>query len=499
MRPPREAIPVIDLFAGPGGLAEGFWETGKYEVRLSIEKDPEARETLKLRSFLHSFRPASIPHEYYELLAGHCDLEDLYRAYPAAAATANETACLAELGGPSFPDEAIDKLVRNALGDIQGRQWVLIGGPPCQAYSLVGRARRHGDPSFYDDPRHTLYKQFLRIVRKFKPGAFVLENVPGILTARLGPKSVFSEIQEGLTRNGAYRLYSLTCDDSRRSPLEPKDFLLRAEDYGIPQRRHRIVMVGVRADIPGRPELLQKCVGTTVRDAISDLPPIRSHLSKEKDGLHEWRSAVRAMMSAPWFPFVEESLRTRLEENLERLAQQQATEPAADPPRPSTLETELSRPLRGSVPNHSARSHMRADLWRYFYAATYTEVYGVSPQITDFPQGLWPDHANLQQPRNEFIFADRFHVQAFDRPASTIAAHIAKDGHYYIHPDPVQCRSLTVREAARLQTFPDDYLFLGTATAQFSQVGNAVPPLLAKQVANALCPIFDIASGKAGD
>ena len=138
--------------------------------------------------------------------------------------------------------------------------------------------------------------------------------------------------------------------------------------------------------------------------------------------------------------------------------------------------------LRG-VSQHQARGHMPSDLWRYFFAATFARVEGRSPCLRDFPTELWPDHANVQRAiADNSLFSDRFRVQLADRPATTVVSHISKDGHYYIHPDPLQCRSLTVREAARLQTFPDNYFFEGPRTAQFHQVGNAVPPLLARQI-----------------
>jgi DNA (cytosine-5)-methyltransferase 1 len=130
-------------------------------------------------------------------------------------------------------------------------------------------------------------------------------------------------------------------------------------------------------------------------------------------------------------------------------------------------------------PNNETRGHMLADLARYFYAALYGQIVGVSPKAKDFPQELAPDHRNWESGK----FADRFRVQLWENPATTITSHISKDGHYFIHPDPGQCRSLTVREAARLQTFPDNYLFRGNRTQQFVQVGNAVPPFLARKIA----------------
>ena len=141
-------------------------------------------------------------------------------------------------------------------------------------------------------------------------------------------------------------------------------------------------------------------------------------------------------------------------------------------------------PRLGGIANHQARGHMPTDLWRYFFAAVFAQVEGRSPTLRDFPVELRPNHANVQRAiKDNSLFSDRFRVQRRDHPSTTVVSHISKDGHYYIHPDPQQCRSLTVREAARLQTFPDNYFFEGSRTAQYHQVGNAVPPLLAGQIA----------------
>ena len=146
---------------------------------------------------------------------------------------------------------------------------------------------------------------------------------------------------------------------------------------------------------------------------------------------------------------------------------------------PSDLKSWLVDARLKRFPNNETRGHMLTDLSRYFYAALYGEVVGVSPKANDFPRELAPDHRNWKTGK----FADRFRVQLWKYPATTVTSHISKDGHYFIHPDPAQCRSLTVREAARLQTFPDNYFFKGNRTQQFVQVGNAVPPFLARKIA----------------
>jgi DNA (cytosine-5)-methyltransferase 1 len=137
----------------------------------------------------------------------------------------------------------------------------------------------------------------------------------------------------------------------------------------------------------------------------------------------------------------------------------------------------------GVVTNHAGRGHMRSDLHRYLFVSAYAAANGKSVHLSDFPKALLPAHQNVQEGVQNSHFSDRFRVQVGGRPSSTITSHISKDGHYFIHYDPSQCRSLTVREAARLQTFPDSYKFEGGRTSQYHQVGNAVPPLLSMQVA----------------
>lgn len=153
----------------------------------------------------------------------------------------------------------------------------------------------------------------------------------------------------------------------------------------------------------------------------------------------------------------------------------------SDSAMPAGLRAWYSDPRMGGVSLHETRSHMRSDLHRYLFASCYAASLGVSPKLVNFPNTLLPDHENVGG--KDTPFADRFRVQLGAQPSSTVVSHIAKDGHYYIHPDPSQCRSLTVREAARLQTFPDNYFFEGSRTEQYLQVGNAVPPYLARQIA----------------
>jgi len=508
----NNVIPVIDLFAGPGGLGEGFHSLQKrncfpFHTKLSIEKDKNAHSTLRLRSFFRQFSPEEIPEEYYKLLRGEISENELYLKYSPEAEKAQRESWHAELGEVS--GEELNARIKEALAG--KKNWVLIGGPPCQAYSVVGRARLSkvwkNDPEVRDsDTRHYLYKEYLRILAVHKPPVFIMENVRGILTSKLSdgpiinkilkdlrnPTRVFRKIGAGSVR---YRLYSLVkkssgLDMEIGNVLSPADFVIKAEEYGIPQRRHRVIIMGIRQEIEKEPELLKrKKYEVTVGNVINDLPVIRSSFSRKKDSFKGWKKSI--------IQFVDYTIKTsngissELKEEFKK--QKRKLNGYLDTgslfihkPNKSEVsclnEWYVDSRLKGYC-NHITKSHMISDIHRYFFVACFGRVYKFSPKLKDFPENLLPDHQNVGRGVRKGLFADRFRVQLADKSATTITSHIHKDGHYYIHPDPSQARSLTVREAARIQTFPDNYFFCGSKTQQFRQVGNAVPPLLANRIA----------------
>lgn len=506
------SIPVIDLFAGPGGLGEGFaaFQTGDgerpFKIGPSIEVDPFAHQTLELRSFLRQFPLDHRPLEYYAYCRGDLTREELFSSYPIFAEVAKEEAWRAELG--KIPEPKLDARIRRAIGS--AGTWVLIGGPPCQAYSTAGRSRmqRANPEAFEADGRHFLYEEYLRIIRRFSPPVFVMENVKGLLSSTVRGEAIFHRILQDLSRAGSqrkgrYRIHSLVREDDGREH-DPEDYVIRFEDYGIPQRRHRVILLGIRSDLKPDYPLLQKQPYTpTVDDAIADLPPIRSKLSRQLDSPEAWRRALQSTLELNLGEHASNSeFMTRL-----RLAIQGATfrglgderylSENGTPRRPKSTwlkhhQVWFDDPgLAGGTLNHGARAHMADDLARYMFLAVLGELRGESPKLRDFPQSLWPSHKNVRSALRSDNFADRFRVQVRNQPATTVMAHIAKDGHYYIHPEPEQCRSLTVREAARLQTFPDNYFFEGPRTQQYRQVGNAVPPLVARDIARSVYLLLD--------
>jgi DNA (cytosine-5)-methyltransferase 1 len=506
-------IPIIDLFAGPGGLGEGFSALRRsglpvFKIRLSIEKDTDAHRTLELRAFYRQFPDHQIPPEYYQYLHGQISRTKLFGAHPVAGRNAQKEALNATLG--ITPPEEIDARIGESIAG--SRNWLLIGGPPCQAYSLVGRSKiigEKGRKEYEADHRHFLYREYLRIIADFQPRVFVMENVKGLLSATINGQSTISKILDDLQHPIAaihgprhrdakrtYRLISLSVPSSEVSgELAPADFIVKAEKYAVPQRRHRLIIVGVAERVKCSPSLLTEQPETTVADAIDDLPPLRSGLSKEPDSDSGWCEIIRTIRQSAWLntPQVDAAVRRQIKKKLWEVPTNFARgQDLAQPShKPLRLHPKWFRPDDYTgVCNHATRSHIRADLHRYFFLAAFAQVHARSPLLEEFPRELLPKHKNVASALKENKFNDRFRVQVLNRPATTVVSHISKDGHYFIHPDPSQCRSLTVREAARLQTFPDNYFFEGPRTQQYHQVGNAVPPFLAHQIAALIAKLF---------
>jgi len=517
-------IPVVDLFAGAGGLGEGFSAseevagTGRFRIALSIEKDPTAHSTLELRALFRQFDHGEVPDEYYAFVRGKIDRETLFAApaMAAAAPVARAEAWQAELG--EEPAHNVVKRVSDAVKEEKDR-WVLVGGPPCQAYSLVGRSRNRGNPDYNAnaDGRHTLYRQYLQVIATQWPAAFVMENVKGLLSARLGEQSIFTRILEDLhepdkavngkmrTRESRrYRIIALSIGTNPQVDMfdhtaDPKRFIVRCENYGVPQARHRIILLGIRGDIQldGKPNFgLLKQPEIPAAEVLRDLPQLRSGVSDRDDSPEAWRDVLASCLAESWFAHLrasEPDMAGQMELALAKAGRARLTrggEFVAREARARKRGEWYFDPRLKGVANHATRSHIAEDLKRYLFASAFAKFRERSPTLSDFPKGLLPNHRNVDQALKGSMFQDRFRVQLAGRPSTTVTSHISKDGHYYIHYDPSQCRSLTAREAARLQTFPDNYFFCGGRTAQYQQIGNAVPPLLAVQIARIVASIL---------
>ena len=532
-------IPVVDIFAGPGGLGEGFAKAG-FNIALSIEKDPVACNTLRIRKFFHLISSNKHQGNYFRFLKGEIDLEQLKSKSSDYWNKAEVSVLEAELGNPEH-EKKICKAIETVIN--QSGEFILLGGPPCQAYSIAGRSRSLGVGQtryveekdvkrtreeikkeraklFYADKRHHLYLEYIKILANYQPNIFIMENVKGILSAKKGHGSkegIFEEIIKGLedpdqisgisrdsSTKKSYELFSLSnepkVDLIKEVIYNPRDFLVKCEDYGVPQNRHRIIVMGIRSNASFTPNILEKkSQKNSVRNAIGHMPKLRSAVSKTslEDTFENWASTIENEYKSSLYGKTDDEfnlddiVRTIVFSN--RILSRGARHIKKKRGRPLGSELEewyLDKRIRGWI-QHETRSHMASDLGRYLFCSAFALRHKRSPKINEWQgdlERLKPKHLNVTKDSIGDILTtkghnDRFKVQTWDKPSSTIVSHISKDGHYYIHPDPLQCRSLTVREAARLQTFPDNYFFSGNRTQQYHQVGNAVPPYLAWQIA----------------
>ena len=527
-----EKLCFVDIFAGAGGLGEGFAQAG-IRPALSCDADMHCVSTLRLRRFFHCFSKNRAPATYYDYLRGNVPLEELNKKHRHEWEEAENSVLACNLG-QRLDNLPLHERIRST---VQNDDLILLGGPPCQAYSIAGRSRRLGignrqknkdelAKEFYTDERHTLYLTYLEVIAFHKPKVFVFENVRGLLSAKSSVKSdsgsVFNNIIDGL-RNPAdilhqlgykkndlgkrigksrYKLISLNENfdekhNQESSNLSPKSFLINTADYGVPQHRERVFIVGIREDINPKISLKKSKETKTVRSVIGGLPKLRSGLSKNSDTNVNWVDNISSKMAL--FD-IQNSDFEELTIALQKLIQISPKLSRGGDYKACQINTKTKDPLELFLRDkkvqgwlqHETRGHMDLDILRYFYCATVAQKLGYSPKLNDW-QGnlnlLKPKHKNIRKSSRGLssrVHSDRFKVQIWDKPSSTITSHISKDGHYFIHPDPAQARSLTVREACRLQTFPDNYFFSGPRTEQYKQVGNAVPPYFSFQLATAI-------------
>jgi len=540
-----DVIPVVDIFAGAGGLGEGFASFGRggfprFDVRLSIEMDSSACQTLRLRTFFHHASGKSLD-DYYRFIDGSITADELFQLHPDLNEVAHSRVWQQDLGGEGFSEDELDCRIRNAIGG--AKDWVLIGGPPCQAYSSAGRARNSGrkDYDAANDRRHFLYKEYLRIIARHWPAVFVMENVPGLLSSTAGGgERIFKKIHEDLhdplavddfVRRGSggdrryhYRIRPLDPDAPEvgdicgREYRKPSDFIVCSERYGVPQSRQRVLLVGIRDDVSSERPTLPSPSGerVSVRVAVSGLPRLRSGVTRTRSGSDErnpreagdaWKNALISAPKTRWFKELQGLKQGHVAREISRILNgirppQKARGGERVKPRGNSIDysymeehcPDLHRFIADhrleTICNSWTRAHMEQDLHRYLFVAAFGRVNKVSPKLRDFPASLLPNHGNVDRALSHSHFADRFRVQLENEPSTTVVSHLSRDGHYFIHYDPSQCRSMTVREVARLQTFPDNYFFCGNRGEQYRQVGNAVPPYLAVQVAGTVSQIM---------
>lgn len=410
----------IDLFAGAGGLSEGFIRAG-FKPIAHVEMDLAACYTLKTRAAYHYLKSKKRFDVYISYLKNQITREELYKQVPDKILNA-----VINLPIGSENNSRIHKEIKKQL---KGRKVdLIIGGPPCQAYSLVGRARSKN--GMKGDHRNYLYVQYGKYLEKYQPKIFVFENVLGLKSAGAG---VYLKNMERLFDKKGYRM---------------KLFTVEANNFGVLQNRKRVIILGWKKEINLTPpdlEAIRNNSKHTVKEILKDLPPI--HAGEGIDRYTTYHNGSNEYLSS-----------SGIRNGINVLTQ------------------------------HIARPHTEQD--KEIYRIAVEQLHnGERLNYTTLPQ-------RLKTHKNQHSFFDRFKVVDADADhAQTVVAHIAKDGHYYIHPDIKQNRSLTVREAARLQSFPDDFYFEGSKegknrTAAFKQIGNAVPPLMAHSIAKIINPYF---------
>lgn len=413
----KKQLSFIDLFAGAGGLSEGFIQAGFTPVA-HVEMNPYACQTLETRAAYHYLKSQGREalQSYYDYERGIITREQLFEQVPQEE---RESVINKEMSSKTAKSiyHKIDHLMEHkGINHVS----VIIGGPPCKAYSLVGRAQtNHMLRPMEEDPRNELYKQYVNFLKRYEPEMFVFENVQGITSARNG--EAFADLQRELNRIH----YTFECH------------IQNAQTFGVMQNRKRMIIIGWRQGTEHfYPEFEQQEIHSVVWDLLSDLPQV------ERGGqAFEYAS-----------PYDESSAYVRAH----------------------NLRTEDD-----VLTLHKARIHNERDveIYKRTINAWFNNHAHQRLHYNELPDDLKTHH-------NQTSFVDRFKVIEADTNAChTVLAHLAKDGHYFIHPDINQCRSITVREAARLQTFPDNYYFEGNRSAQFTQIGNAVPPMMAYGIA----------------
>ncbi len=630
-------VRIIDLFAGPGGLGEGFsnCENSPFKIAMSVEKEKNAHKTLTLRAFYRRLDNKSLYVEYVT----SPDESSKKRVMEKIKKTEEwRLACEETLGAPhalgnsnvfekwkkkevptdeDFEDRTDEQLAINKKIDeickLTGRDrharlrncspLIVIGGPPCQAYSTIGRARRAGIANHNQDhdERFFLYKEYAEIIDRARPDLFVMENVAGIGSAKLANGvRIFPEIIKRLEYlkehpdpekdKKRYHIYSLVTDKANfvgteDSPSD-KDFVINAVDFGVPQARKRIILLGLSVEHDeenGLPMVMNSTEAPnapSILETIGSLPKIRSSistvnrsaapatqrdkpLSDSNEDWHEHRSrsinTIKELLDGEsgirrgakeitfweeWSKALERAKRQHPDSDVEEADDSKSLFTVekkkeilrkgseheellkhvypkiialletidtnktlnvgndyfleAGDKQPETLKKPCDYPDLenwlvnrhfSGILNHCAKKHMPDDMTRYMFCALWTDAQKLSPvpkrepspspRTKYFPEPLASKHQSWYSNN----FQDRFRCYPSTYRAKTITSHMHKDGHANIHYDPSQMRSLTVREAARIQTFPDDYYFEGGQSAQYLQVGNAVPPFLAKQIA----------------
>ncbi len=388
---------IIDLFAGAGGLSEGF-RRHNFDIIAHVEMDKDASNTLKTREAFYYCKKHNLSY-YRDYLEKKITRDELYSKIPKEV--------LGKVINKEINKDTIEEIFNEIDIKIKNSKVKgIIGGPPCQAYSIAGRSRKK---DMDNDPRNFLYKYYLKFIQKYNPDFYVFENVQGIFSAKNG--SVFNDIKNGMDKLGYTFEYKL----------------LNSKNFGVVQERKRVIIIGYKKELNLHyPVFDNKTFGFNIKDLFEDLPKLKSGETNN------------TYIKSP----------------------------------NNCLKSLKIRDKSWNILTYNKARNLNSndkEIYKLF-------IKNKNIKYKDLPP-------ELIKHNNKEIFEDRFKVVDYYKPCQTMVAHISKDGHHYIHPDLEQCRSITVREAARIQSFPDDYYFESSNTSAYKQIGNAVPVFMADQIA----------------
>ena len=404
-------INIIDLFSGAGGLTEGF-RNQRYKILGHVEKEKAACETLKLREAYYSLKERNKLELYNDFLNSKTSIEDLLKHVPQEK--------LNKILNFEISQENIHSIF-SFFDDLGENVDGIIGGPPCQAYSTIGRARNASKKS--SDERIYLYKFYIHFLNKYQPQFFIFENVKGLLSFRdADDEFLLPRMKKEFEEAG----YSLGYE------------VLNTKNYGVPQSRERLIIFGVMNE---KKELIQEFF---------------KNLKKYEENEVDVKTAFQGL------PSLKAGEVNNSYTNLSN----------------DYVEQNFLQDSKTPLTQNIARPNNSNDLAIYKIVAE-AKKNGKNIKYSELDSKL-KTHKHMDK------FLDRFKALSWNSPSHTVVAHISKDGHHYIHPDTKQNRSITVREAARLQGFPDNYYFLDSRTSAFTQIGNAVPPIFSKKMADAI-------------
>ncbi|MET2045151.1 DNA (cytosine-5-)-methyltransferase [Enterococcus faecalis] len=410
---------IIDLFSGCGGLTEGF-RIKQFNMVCHIEMDKDACNSLRTREAYQYMKEKKDLSMYNSYLLGKIQRDELYKSIPIN--------LMNKIINCEISCSTINNLIKKII-DLSDGETIdgIIGGPPCQAYSTIGRARNEKKKT--EDERIYLYKYYSKFLEQFNPKFFIFENVKGLLSYK-------DQYNEKLLPKIIQEFESIGYDISYK--------IINSAEYEVPQKRERLFIFGIRKDLKISANIFfqelatEKGIGIKIKDLFNDLPEMKS--GEEKNYYSKYKAPSK---------FVRENLKnndTALTYNVSRFNNER--------------DREIYRLVAIAKKN------------------------GKKLKYNELPK-------HLKSHKNETNFLDRYKSLSENDVSHTMVAHISKDGHYYIHPDIKQNRSITVREAARIQTFPDDFYFESSRTAAYRQIGNAVPVVLSKKIAKSICKIFE--------